>query len=118
MTVFDDNQYVEMVNSAWDVTEPAYKTVTQKDLETVLQAIRASLLKAGTEKHTEEFILREIFREHDRNNNGSLSKTELGSLLNKINLKVVDKYLEALIKKLDANGNGSIEFEEFVHFIV
>jgi|TARA_B110001450_G_scaffold189507_1_gene177666 Ca2+-binding EF-hand superfamily protein len=118
MTVFDDDQFIGLVNSAWDVTEPAYKTVTQKDLETVLQAIRAGLLKAGTEKHTEEFILREIFREHDRNSNGSLSKTELGSLLNKINLKVDDKYLEALIKKLDMNGNGSIEFEEFVHFIV
>jgi hypothetical protein len=36
MTIFDDDQYVGMVNSAWDVTEPAYKTVTQKDLETML----------------------------------------------------------------------------------
>jgi Ca2+-binding EF-hand superfamily protein len=75
-------------------------------------------LKAGTEKHTEEFILREVFREFDRNSNGSLSKTELSALLNKINLSVDEKYLDALIKKLDVNGNGSVEFEEFVHFIV
>lgn len=75
-------------------------------------------MKAGTEKHTEEFILREVFREFDRNSNGSLSKTELSALLNKINLSVDEKYLDALIKKLDVNGNGSVEFEEFVHFIV
>ena len=75
-------------------------------------------MKAGTEKHTEEFVLREVFREFDRNSNGSLSKIELGLLLNKINLSVDDKYLEALIKKLDTNGNGFVEFEEFVHFIV
>lgn len=62
--------------------------------------------------------MREVFREFDRNSNGSLSKTELSALLNKINLNVDDKYLEALIKKLDANGNGQVEFEEFVHFIV
>tara|TARA_B110000285_G_C15083828_1_gene595038 strand:- start:291 stop:425 length:135 start_codon:yes stop_codon:yes gene_type:complete len=36
MTVFDDDKFVGLVNSAWDVTEPAYKTVTQKDLETVM----------------------------------------------------------------------------------
>ena len=118
MTVFDDEQYIGLVHSAWDVSEPAYKAVNQKDIETLLQAIRASLLKAGTEKHTEEFILREVFREFDRNSNGSLSKTELAALLNKINLNVDDKYLEALIKKLDSNGNGAVEFEEFVHFIV
>ena len=106
------------MHSAWDVNEPAYKAVTQKDIETLLQAIRASLLKAGTEKHTEEFILREVFREFDRNSNGSLTKTELAALLNKINLNVDDKYLDALIKKLDTNGNGAVEFEEFVHFIV
>ena len=75
-------------------------------------------MKAGTEKHTEEFVLREVFREFDRNSNGSLSKIELGLLLNKINLSLDDKYLEALIKKLDMNGNGAVEFEEFVHFIV
>ena len=28
MTVFDDDQYIGLVNSAWDVTEPAYKAVT------------------------------------------------------------------------------------------
>jgi len=28
MTIFDDNQYIGMVNSAWDVSEPAYKAVT------------------------------------------------------------------------------------------
>tara|TARA_B100000780_G_C20963741_1_gene384712 strand:+ start:587 stop:718 length:132 start_codon:yes stop_codon:yes gene_type:complete len=43
-----------------------------------------------------------------------LSKVELAALLNKINLSVEDKFLDALIKKLDTNGNGALEFEEFV----
>ena len=38
--------------------------------------------------------------------------------MNKINLNVDDKFLDALIKKLDTNNNGALEFEEFVSFIV
>lgn len=28
MTIFDDEQFIGLVNSAWDVTEPAYKSIT------------------------------------------------------------------------------------------
>ena len=38
--------------------------------------------------------------------------------MNKLNLNVDEKFLEALIKKLDTNQNGAVEFEEFVTFIV
>jgi hypothetical protein len=36
--------------------------VTPKDLEGLVASIRFNLLKSGTEKHTEEFVLREVFR--------------------------------------------------------
>lgn len=98
--------------------EQSYKQVSVRDLETLMAAIRHSLLKAGTERHTEEFVLREIFRTFDRNEDGVLSKTELNAMLKKINLNVDEKYLEALIKKLDTNNNGVVEFEELVQFVV
>jgi len=47
----------------------------------LVSAIRTNLLKAGTERHTEEFVLRELFREHDRNSNGTLSKDEMRAML-------------------------------------
>jgi len=75
-------------------------------------------LKSGTSHHTEEFILRELFREYDRNSNGSLCCAELGDMLKRINVHVADCYIEALINKFDRNGNGAMEFEEFVTFIV
>jgi uncharacterized membrane protein len=62
MTIFEDDQYVGMVQSAWDIKEPAHVVVSQKDLEGLVAAIRFNLLKSGTEKHTEEFVLREVFR--------------------------------------------------------
>jgi len=84
----------------------------------LVQTIRTNLLKTGTERHTEEFVLRELFREHDRDSNGVLSITELRAMLTKLNINAGDKYLEALLCRFDSNNNGVIEFEEFVAFLV
>lgn len=118
MAVFEDARYIKLVEDSWRVAEQSYKQVSQKDLEALMTQIRQALLKSGTERHTEEFVLREIFRQFDRDNNGVLSKVELNALLKKINLNVDEKYLEALIKKLDTNNNGVIEFEELVSFVI
>ncbi|GMI95593.1 hypothetical protein like AT1G32250 [Hibiscus trionum] len=58
--------------------------------------------------------LREIFRSFDRNNDGSLTQLELGSLLRSLGLKPSLEQVEALIQKADTNNNGLIEFSEFV----
>lgn len=118
MAVFEDSKFIKLVEDSWRIAEPAFKTVSQKDLEALMAQIRQALLKYGTERHTEEFVLREVFRQFDRDNNGVLSKNELANLLKKINLIVDEKYLEALIIKLDTNKNGVIEFEELVSFVV
>ncbi|KAG7015763.1 putative calcium-binding protein CML17, partial [Cucurbita argyrosperma subsp. argyrosperma] len=58
--------------------------------------------------------LREIFRSFDRNNDGSLTQLELGSLLRSLGLKPSPDQLENLIMKADTNSNGLVEFSEFV----
>ncbi|KAF9599421.1 hypothetical protein IFM89_037001 [Coptis chinensis] len=61
--------------------------------------------------------LREIFRSFDRNNDGSLTQLELGSLLRSLGLKPSADQLEALIQKADINSNGLVEFSEFVALV-
>ncbi|KAK4362790.1 hypothetical protein RND71_018031 [Anisodus tanguticus] len=61
--------------------------------------------------------LREIFQSFDRNNNGSLTQLELGSLLRSLGLKPSNDHLEDLIQKADRNSNGLIEFSEFVALV-
>lgn len=39
-------------------------------------------------------------------------------MLVKLQISVENKYLSALLKKFDRNGNGVIEFEEFCEFII
>ncbi|KAF3957144.1 hypothetical protein ACB098_10G007300 [Castanea mollissima] len=61
--------------------------------------------------------LREIFRSFDRNNDGSLTQLELGSLLRSLGLKPSPEQLETLIQKTDKNSNGLIEFSEFITLV-
>ncbi|KAK9159086.1 hypothetical protein Scep_005660 [Stephania cephalantha] len=61
--------------------------------------------------------LREIFRSFDRNNDGSLTQLELGSLLRSLGLKPSADQLEALTQKADKNSNGLVEFSEFVSLV-
>lgn len=61
--------------------------------------------------------LREIFRSFDRNNDGSLTQLELGSLLRSLGLTPSTEQLDALIHKADTNNNGLIEFSEFVGLV-
>lgn len=61
--------------------------------------------------------LREIFRSFDRNNDGSLTQLELGSLLRSLGLKPSAEQLDTLIQRADTNSNGLVEFSEFVSLV-
>ncbi|KAK3157239.1 hypothetical protein QOZ80_2AG0118150 [Eleusine coracana subsp. coracana] len=61
--------------------------------------------------------LREIFRSFDRNDDGSLTQLELGSLLRSLGLKPSADQLDALIQRADTNSNGLVEFSEFVALV-
>jgi Ca2+-binding EF-hand superfamily protein len=118
MKFFEEADFLKMVEDSWDIKEAAHIAVTKEDMANLVGAIRHSLLKSGNERHTEEFVLRELFREFARDGDGAVTCTELRAMLNKINLNAEDKYLEAFINMLDKNNNGHIEFEELKHIIV
>ena len=118
MKFFEEADFLKMVEDSWGVKEEAYIAVTKEDMANLVGAIRHSLLKSGNERHTEEFILRELFREFGRDGEGAVTVTEFRAMLNKINLNAEDKFLEAFIKGLNKNQAGHIEFEELRHIIV
>ena len=89
-----------------------------KDVEAIVQAMRTNLLKLGSERHTEEFVLREVYRDFNRNKEGVLSLDDFKGMLAKLNLSAPDMYLEALMDKFDRNGNGIVEFEEVLQYVV
>ena len=117
MTIFKDQEFVKLVSESWCV-DTSSLFVHAKDVEALVAAIRHNLMKYGNARHTEEFILRDLFRDFDRNGDGSLGEEELCQMLLKINLKTDRKYVCALLKLFDTNNNGKVEFEEFQRYVV
>ena len=113
MTIFKDEEFIGLVSSTWSVDEQSYMQVGQKEVERFIAAIRHNLQKYGNHRHTEEFLLRELFRDFDRQNTGFLSINELREMLFKINLSADERYMEALLNKFEQREPGLVEFDEF-----
>lgn len=65
-----------------------------------------------TEDELAEF--REIFDLVDEDKGGSISRNELKKLMITLRLKPTEDELDAMMKEVDADGSGDIDFNEFV----
>ncbi|XAR63871.1 hypothetical protein NMG60_11024006 [Bertholletia excelsa] len=61
--------------------------------------------------------LREIFSRFDMDSDGSLTLLELAALLRSLGIKPTGDQIYVLLKNMDANGNGTVEFDELVNAI-
>lgn len=59
----------------------------------------------------------ELFKEYDKDNSGSISHDELTWLLQKLSPGITRKEVEILFGAADADGNGEVDYEEFLAFI-
>ena len=65
-----------------------------------------------TEEQTAEF--KEAFALFDKDGDGTISPKELGTVMNSLGQKPTIAELEAMIKEVDIDGNGEIDFGEFL----
>ena len=72
----------------------------------------ASIQHHLTEEELAEF--KEIFDLVDEDHGGSISKEELRKLMETLHLKPTDEELDAMMKEVDSDGSGDIDFNEFV----
>ena len=59
-----------------------------------------------------------MFRTFDKDKSGSLSINEVAGLFSQLGVTIKENELVAVMKCLDNNGSGVIEFEEFYNFLV
>ena len=117
MSLPSDEYFVRMMESVWQICEDETAGVTAEQIKHLTKTMRAKLLDFSNGS-SEEMILRNTFREFDRNENGVLTADELSALLVRLQMSVDRKFLTALLNKFDRNGNGVIEFEEFCNFLI
>lgn len=68
-----------------------------------------------TEEQIEDF--KEAFSLFDKNGDGYISSKELGIVMRSLGQNPSEQELKDMINEVDADGNGSIDFEEFIHMM-
>ena len=64
-----------------------------------------------TEQQKEEF--KEVFSLFDKDGDGTISTKELGTVMRTLGQNPTDAEIEQMIKEVDLDGNGEVDFDEF-----
>ena len=64
-----------------------------------------------------DLMVRETFAMFDENNSGDIDKTEFSKLIDVLGLEISDKRQNELLRDLDKEGNGCINYDEFVNLM-
>lgn len=68
-----------------------------------------------TAEQVEEF--RQAFKLFDKDGDGTVSTNELGVVMRSLGQNPTDEELHAMINEVDEDGNGEIDFDEFLSMI-
>jgi calmodulin len=60
---------------------------------------------------------REAFKIYDKNGDGSISINELSDMLKNLGMEYTDEELKELVREVDLDNNGNIDFREFMHLM-
>lgn len=84
------------------------KNITSKADEITLQNYKEHI------DHKEQERLRQIFISVDTDGSGAIDRDELNEAMNRLNTPLTSQQLDEMMTKLDLDGNGTIELEEFM----
>ncbi|XP_074604479.1 calmodulin-like [Brevipalpus obovatus] len=68
-----------------------------------------------TEEQVSEF--KEAFKLFDKDLDGRITSTELGVVMRSLGQRATDTELKNMVTLVDQDGNGTIEFNEFLHMM-
>ena len=64
-----------------------------------------------------EAEMKEAFALFDANGDGTITVTELGQAMRQLGQNPTDQELQDMINEVDADGNGTLEFDEFCNLM-
>ncbi len=112
-----DEYFVQMMESVWGIMEDEDSEANQDYVKEIVKLIRERLLSMSNDS-SDEYVLRQIFDYFDANRSGNITIDELAGMVAKLKISVERKYLYGIMKRIDQDNNGAIEFNEFLNFII
>ena len=91
--------------------------VRDPDYRDVEARLTRLLLGLGTKWDEDEIDLKRVFRKVDRDGSGTIERKELRKAAEKIGLSITDNDSRRIIARYDTNGDGRMQYREFVSFI-
>ena len=76
--------------------------------------ISEELTTNQTDEVKEKFL---VFAAYDDNNDGTINKEELEAVMKYMGLNPTKKELQEIMNKLDADGSGFLEFQEYLNLV-
>ncbi|XP_068665347.1 calmodulin-like protein 3 [Aristolochia californica] len=89
------------------------KTSNSPDHPVLLSSSSSSLPLINNSASMDPAELRRVFQMFDRNGDGRITKKELSDSLENLGIYIPDKDLIAMIDKIDVNGDGCVDIDEF-----
>ena len=117
MSTPSDEYFVKMMESAWCMSEDEGNSIFQDKVRQLVSVMRQRLLVMSNSSQ-EEYILRKLFKDFDTNGSGSITLEEMTGMMAKLGISVERQYIQAMIRELDKNKSGMLEFEEFATFLL
>ena len=74
------------------------------------------LLLQATEAQKSEF--KKAFSKFDKNCDGHISSSELAEVMKGLSVSMTDQQVQDMLKEVDSDNNGSIEFDEFCSYML
>ncbi|KAG7258546.1 hypothetical protein CRUP_021394 [Coryphaenoides rupestris] len=110
-------QVGSMVTSSNSELRPGGKRLPRLPREVTRRQEVTTVTTVTTRVYQEAREIREAFKVFDRDGNGFISKQELGMAMRSLGYMPNEVELEVIIQRLDMDGDGQVDFEEFVSLL-
>ena len=112
-----DLAFIQLIEKSWGVMENTDNEKDKAIIQNIMDSLRSCLLSIIKGKNDLENI-RKLFISFDVKSSLSLTFDEFANAVKRIHLKIEEKMLGVVFKKIDLNNSGYIEFQEFYDFLM